>query len=389
MDKRLRVVYCIPSVHRMGGMERVLSLKANYFSEIFGYEIHIITTEGASGTTFFYFHPSIQIHDLNIHFDACIPAYKRLFMYIYKRFLYKKRLKQCLHKINPDITIAMQRREIGFISGMMDGSVKIAESHFDKDSFLRINPHLSKFLPQFIWKYWIKNNLKGLGRLSRFVVLTEEDKENWEKWGKKTEVIPDPIAFVPSVFSACTNHDVIAVGRYVPQKGFDMLIAAWRHVVTACPDWKLHIWGEGGQRTQLQIQINMLGLEKSCILEGPTDNVVGKYIENSIFVLSSRFEGFAMVIAEAMACGLPVVAYACPCGPKDLIREGVNGLLVESGNINELSQKIIYMIKHEEERKQMGKNAVKSIERLQIDVVALQWKKLFERLLEESFHSSL
>ena len=130
-------------------------------------------------------------------------------------------------------------------------------------------------------------------------------------------------------------------------------------------------------------------MEKSCILEGPTDNVVEKYIENSIFVLSSRFEGFAMVIAEAMACGLPVVAYACPCGPKDLIREGVNGLLVESGNINELSQKIIYMIKHEEERKQMGKNAVKSIERLQIDVVALQWKKLFERLLEESFHSSL
>ena len=77
-----------------------------------------------------------------------------------------------------------------------------------------------------------------------------------------------------------------------------MLIAAWRHVVTVCPDWKLHIWGEGGQRTQLQIQINMLGLEKSCILEGPTDNVVEKYIENSIFVLSSRFEGFAMVIAE-------------------------------------------------------------------------------------------
>ena len=97
--------------------------------------------------------------------------------------------------------------------------------------------------------------MKGLGRLSRFVVLTEEDKENWEKWGKKTEVIFDPIAFVPSVFSACTNHDVIAVGRYVPQKGFDMLIAAWRHVVTVCPDWKLHIWEKEDREHNFKFQI--------------------------------------------------------------------------------------------------------------------------------------
>ena len=109
MGKRLRIVYCIPSVYKMGGMERVLALKVNFFVETFGYEVHIITTEGISGTPFFNFHPSVQIHDLNIHFDVWMPKYKRFLMYAYKRFLYKRRLEQCLNKIKPDITIAMLR----------------------------------------------------------------------------------------------------------------------------------------------------------------------------------------------------------------------------------------------------------------------------------------
>lgn len=88
MGKRLRIVYCIPSVYKMGGMERVLALKVNFFVETFGYEVHIITTEGISGTPFFNFHPFVQIHDLNIHFDVWMPKYKRFLMYAYKRFLY-------------------------------------------------------------------------------------------------------------------------------------------------------------------------------------------------------------------------------------------------------------------------------------------------------------
>ena len=386
MGKQLKITYCIPSIYQMGGMERVLSLKANYFVENFGYEVHIITTEGGSGTPFFYFHPSIQIHDLDMHFAVWYPVYKRLFMYIYKHFLYKKRLRQCLYKIKPDITITMQRREIGLIAGMMDGSIKLAESHFYKDIFLRIPSQLSRFLPLFVWKCWVKQNLRDLNRLARYVVLTKEDRGLWKELDN-VEVIPNPITFVPSVFSTCTNYDVIAVGRYIDQKGYDMLITAWKQVTAVYPNWKLHIWGEGELREQLQSQIEMLGLEKSCFLEGRTDNVAEKYAENSIYVLSSRFEGFALVMIEAMACGLPVVAYACPCGPRDLIQDGVNGLLVENGNIHELAQKIIYMIGHEEERKEMGQNAIKSVNRLQIDKVALQWKRLFEKLLEERSNS--
>ena len=91
----------------------MLALKVNFFVETFGYEVHIITTEGISGTPFFNFHPFVQIHDLNIHFDVWMPKYKRFLMYAYKRFLYKRRLEQCLNKIKPDITIAMLRREVG------------------------------------------------------------------------------------------------------------------------------------------------------------------------------------------------------------------------------------------------------------------------------------
>lgn len=135
-----------------------------------------------------------------------------------------------------------------------------------------------------------KKIVKKLNCLSRFVVLTQEDRVLWTELDN-VEIIPNPIAFVPSVFSTCTNHHVIAVGRYVPQKGFDMLITAWAQVVAVCPDWKLHIWGEGELREQLQSQIDRMGLDESCFLEGRTDNVAEKYVENSVFVLSSRFEG--------------------------------------------------------------------------------------------------
>lgn len=382
MESQLKIVYCIPAINEAGGMERVLSLKANYFAQHFGYQIYIVTTEGRTSSSFYHFHSSIKIHDLDIHFDAHVPVYKRFFIHAWKRFLYKRRLNQYLNRVNPDITIAMLRREVGFLASMTDGSVKIAESHFYKDRFLYINPQISSFLPKYIWNFWIKKNVGKLNKLSTFVVLTQEDKELWNELDNVI-VIPNPMSFVSSSFSTCINHDVIAAGRYVYQKGFDMLISAWQEVTSMYPDWKLHIWGEGMLRDQLQKQIDAASIGNTCFLEGRSDDIAEKYVESSIFVLSSRFEGFGMVLIEAMACGIPVVSFTCPCGPRDIIQDGVNGLWVENGNVHELSRKIIYLIEHEDLRRRMGQNSAESISPYQIEKIALQWKELFEKLHKE------
>ena len=152
----------------------------------------------------------------------------------------------------------------------------------------------------------------------------------------------------------------------MPQKGFDMLIKAWKFVNHTHPNWALHIYGDG-MREELQQLINKNGISNSCFLEHNVFNIEEKYCESSIFVLSSRFEGFGMVLIEAMSCGLAPVSFACPCGPKDIITDGKNGILVEKENITELADKICYLIDNPDIRREMGANARNSIDKFKIE----------------------
>ena len=115
-------------------------------------------------------------------------------------------------------------------------------------------------------------------------------------------------------------------------------------------------------------------------LEEQTPDIIRNYCRSSIFVLSSRYEGFGMVITEAMSCGVPPVSFTCPCGPRDIIDDGKNGLLVENGNIEMLAEKICYLIENDEIRRKMGQQARIDVERFKIEQIAEQWKQLFERL---------
>lgn len=168
----------------------------------------------------------------------------------------------------------------------------------------------------------------------------------------------------------------------MPQKGFDRLVSAWRIVSRKHPDWTLSIYGDG-MREQLQRQVDEEGVASSCLLKHTVQNIVDKYCESSIFVLSSRYEGFGMVIIEAMACGVPPVSFTCPCGPRDIIADGRDGLLVENGDIEGLAEKICYLIEHEDLRRKMGRQARMDVERFRIEHIAEQWKELFEEALEK------
>lgn len=380
-DGKLKIVYCIPSLATVGGGQRILAIKANYFVNRFGYEIHIVTTDNADKDPYFSLHPSIQIHNLNINYDKWMPLYKRFWTYFYKRYIHKKRLRKCLNKIKPDFTILMLRRELGFITKMNDGSIKIAENHFEKYSYLNnANYGLLRYCPHFLLEKWKERTIENLKKMQKFVVLTNEDAQNWVELDNLA-VIPNPLTFIPTQKSSGSLKQVIAVGRYERQKGFDLLISAWKIVVSRHPDWTLKIFGDGPLRELLQQQISDLKLTSSCLLEYPTEYIAEKYMESSIFVLSSRFEGFGLVIIEAMSCGLSVVSFDCPCGPKDIITNRKDGILVKTGDIEELAVQISYLIDNEKERKQLGKQALISVERYEIENIAILWKELFENLL--------
>lgn len=384
MNAPIKIAYCIPSLYYPSGMERVLTLKANYFAETFGYEIHIILTDGEEQKPYYPLFPTITLHQLDINYDHLYgkPLHKKVIGYFKKQQLFKKRLNECLQKIKPDITISLLRRDINFINQMTDGSIKLGEIHFNKSNYREFgNKYIPVAVQKVIKHFWMRQLISKLHPLKKFIVLSHEDAAEWTELTNVT-VIHNPLSFLPEKLSDCTNKQVIAVGRYMPQKGFDMLIDTWKIVSNRHPDWILRIYGDG-MREELQSQINALGIASTCILEHSVPNIAEKYSESSIFVLSSRFEGMPMVLGEAMICGVPPVSFTCPCGPRDIIDDGKDGLLVENGNIKQLAEKINYLIENEEIRKQMGKQARKNIERFQIDKIAQQWKELFEAVVNK------
>lgn len=385
INKKMTIAYCIPSLYYPSGMERVLTLKANYFVEHFGYDVHIILTDGKDKKPYYELHPSITLHQLDLNYDELygLSLPKRIIGYWNRQRLFKKRLNDCLCDIRPDITISLLRRDINFINNMKDGSVKLGEIHFNKSNYREFSDNrLPHFLQKMVRQFWMRQLIRQLRRMKYFIVLSHEDAAEWTELSN-VKVIYNPLPFFPDRQSDNTQKQVIAVGRYMPQKGFDRLIPAWSIVSKKHPDWTLSIYGDG-MREKLQQQIDELGISASCLLKHSVQNIVEKYCENSIFVLSSRFEGFGMVIIEAMSCGVPPVSFTCPCGPRDIIDDGKDGLLVENGDIEGLAEKICYLIENEDVRKKMGSLARVNVERFKIEHIAQQWKELFESALQDN-----
>ncbi len=376
----LKIIYCIPSLYLAGGMERVLTLKANYFAEVYGYEIIIILTDGEDKKPFYELSPRVKIINLNINFEELNgkPIIRKILLYLKKQYKYKNKLKKCLFEIKPDITISMLRREINFINSIKDGSVKIGEIHFSKANYRDLNGEkIFGHIQKLIAHLWMKQLIHQLKKLDKFITLTDQDRQMWTEL-KNVETINNPLSFSPGITSKCENKQVIAAGRYVNQKGFDLLIEAWSIVEKKHPDWELHIFGDG-DRKSLELLFDKYDI-KNCFLEYSTSDISTKFINSSIYVLSSRYEGMPMVLLEAIAFGLAVVSFDCPCGPKDIITNRIDGVLVESGNTIQLANEICTLIENDDLRKEMGLNAQKNAEKYRIENICQLWKNLFENL---------
>lgn len=382
--KQYKIVYCTPALYMAGGVERVLTLKANYFAEHFGYNVTIILTEGKDKPLFYPLSDKVKIINLNIGFEELWTCsfIKKIFVYLLKQRLYKQMLEQELMRIRPDITVSLLRREINFLTSINDGSKKIGELHVNRANYRNFEQGETNMLKTLFAKFWMRNLVSNLKQLDKFVVLTEEDYHNWSELDNVV-VIPDPLTFSSSTYSPLTEKRVIAVGRYVYQKGFDLLLKAWSVVEKKCSNWVLTIIGQG-ERLQYESLIDKLKIDRArCKLLGPVERIQSEYLSSSLLVMSSRFEGFGMVLVEAMSCGLPVVSFDCPCGPKDIIKDHIDGLLVENGNVEKLADAIIWLIQHPEQHKAMATKATENVQRFRIEKIAEQWKSLFNSINDE------
>ena len=379
--KTYKIVYCTPALYMAGGVERVLTLKANYFAEKFGYDITIILTEGKGKPLFYPLSDKMNVINLDINFEELWTCsfFKKIFVYLKKQYLYKRKLTAELMRIKPDITDSLLRREINFITGIKDGSKKIGELHVNRANYRNFEANETNWVKELFAKYWLRSLIVKLRKLDRFVVLTEEDKRAWKELNNVV-AIHNPVSFNSVTISTLSAKRVIAVGRYAYQKGFDLLLQSWKAVQKECPEWTLAVYGTGDRMPFMQLR-DELGLdEEHCQLNGPTNSIQEEYMNSSIFVVSSRFEGLSMALLEAVSCGLPIVSFACPCGPRDVISDGVDGILVENGNVEALATSLIQLMQSPEKIKDMGNAIQQKAARFKIENLALQWKQLFEEL---------
>lgn len=381
MDKPLKIVYCTPSLYIAGGVERVLSQKANYFADVFGYDITIILTDGKGKPFFYPLSEKIRVINLDIDFDELwqYSFLGKIWPYLRKQYVFRKRLTEELLRLRPDITVSLLRREINFLTSVRDGSKKVGELHVNRRNYRNFEDAGSNVVKTLFARFWMSSLVSHLRRLDQFVVLTEEDRRAWPEIGRVV-AIPNSLPFFPARQSELTARRVIAVGRYERQKGFDLLIRAWATVQSRCPGWVLDVYGSG-DRSAYEALIGELGIERSrCRLNGPTDRIQDEYLASSVFAFSSRFEGFGMALVEAMACGLAAVSFGCPCGPKDIIRDGEDGLLVRSGDVDAFAEALVTVISDAALRERLAHQARQNVQRFRIEEIAQRWKSLFEQL---------
>jgi len=385
MEKKLKIVYLLPGgLFNPGGMERITIAKANYLTEKAGYDVSVVTTEQLGRPVFFTVSEKVRLYHLDIgmyvnfgresYIEKCISRYR-------KNKEYKKRLNELLCDLRPDITVStLGGLDIEFINDLKDGSIKWGELHFPGNFRQLMARKLSNALiPNVIARIRTHVFKKKCEKLNSLIVLTEEEKASWKN-KKNIEVIPNALYSFPDEISLCERRQAIAVGRLVYEKGFDQLIEAWRTVYAKYPDWELHIFGQGDQKERLTEQILKYGLEQVVKIHKPSQNIYAHYLESSLMVFPSRFlDALPMVLIEAMSCGLPLVAFDAPCGPKDIIIDGKNGFLVKAGDIDALSERIIHLIESENLRKNIGETAHKMSFRYGIDSVMEQWIDLFNK----------
>ena len=382
MKQPLKIVYLTPQLYLADGVARVLTMKANYFAEQFGYNITIIITEGKGKPVFYPLSDKIHVINLDLNFEELWHRsfFSKSLLYLRKQRKYKRLVTNELIKLHPDITVTLLRREINFINQIKDGSRKIGEMHVLRSHFRNFEKNDTNFLKELFAKYWMYRLIGQLRQLDRMIVLTEKDCQTWTELDNVIAV-PNPLPMMPKSVSSLTEKRIIAVGRYYQEKGFDLLLDAWSKIYKNHPDWRLEIFGDGDKENYEAIR-DHLGIPASCcILNGRTNQIEQEYLKSSIYVCSSRFEGFGMVIVEAMACGLAVVSFDCPWGPSSIIADGEDGLLVEDGNTDKMAETLAELMDNPDKQRMLSNHAVHNVQRFQMDRIAAQWKDLFESLL--------
>jgi glycosyltransferase involved in cell wall biosynthesis len=378
----MKIAYVYPTMARAGGTERMITEKVNILSEHFGYDITIITCfQPANERNYFDIYKKVKQIYLEIpYFSQYKYKYpKRLWIKWKMNRILKKSIIQAVIEEDPDILIGFSRFKANYISSVKCRAKKIIECHETRYNTNYDASEEHSVLVRMYMEIYRRFYFRVVEQRADIVVtLTEKDKQLWKR-AKRIEVIPNFSTIQISNFCDCTSKRVIAVGRLAWEKGFGRLIEAWGIVSSRHPDWHLDIFGEGRMYDTLMALIKLYKAKNITIHEN-TATISQEYAKSSICTVTSYFEGFSLVLLEAIRHGLPCIAFDCPFGPGYIIDDAREGFLVENGDIRLFAERLCRLIEDVELRKLFSGNAIKRAKYFDANVIMNQWKALFESL---------
>lgn len=384
----MKITFLTLDIFGMGGTIRTVLNVANYLVNN-GYEVEVVSVLRYRKEPFFYIDPKIRI--VVLHSKLIKRSGKKGLKGKIINFLDKSKSRL----IHPDdeghhhFSLLTDIKMYKYLKDIKDGvlistrpSFNIFTAKYANKSIVTIGQeHLNlsiypKRLQKAIKRYYPK--------LNYLATLTDDDTLDYKKLFSNDKIkivkLTNSIPPFESKLSSLEDKTILAAGRLVPQKGFDLLIEAFSRIVDKAPDWKVKIFGAGKDKDMLQDMINEKHLYNNVLLMGPTQEIEKELTRSSIYALSSRFEGFGMVIVEAMQCGVPVVSFDCPKGPGEIIAHNEDGILVEDGNVEAFADALLELIEDKEKRVKFGKKAVKNVKRYTIDEIGKQWDSVLKNI---------
>lgn len=355
----MKLLFCISSM-RGGGAERVMSIICNKLIER-GYDVYLATNMQL---------PILYDIDKKVNvLDIYVPRTRNKIKNAYK---YRKRIREVVKQINPDIiiTFVWPLNVIVLLATLGLSIPVIASEHstFDK----------KKSLYESFVRFYI-NRLAD-----KVTVLTSFDyKYLGERLPRKT-IIPNPVSYEISNDFSVREKNVLAVGNlnrwYI--KGFDNLIRVWRDISPLYPDWTLDIAGNGNEASvntlkKMAQDNNVLSTVRFIGFQKEIDSIMKK---SSIFVLSSRYEGLPMVLAEAMSQGCACVSFDCKAGPAEIMTNNISGLLVKDQDLKDMKNSLINLINDEDLRNQLSIEGRKEVEKFNSEIIVDRWESIFLEL---------
>ncbi|WP_312906076.1 glycosyltransferase family 4 protein [Sphingobacterium multivorum] len=365
-------------------MERILTDKMNYLFENKGCNVYVMTTDQLGREPYFHLNQNVSLINLDLNFNQFFEK-NILVKYLETKKLlktYKKLLVEFIIHNNIDICISLGGKELEFLYQLDLKCKKVCELHFNKNIRKQFLESRSKsFFWKIIGQYRTAQLVSQTKRLDLLVVLTKDDENEWLKTNDNVVQIYNFSTLSPEKVSSLTNKRAIAVGRLDAQKGFDMLIDAWKLVNVENKEWKLDIYGKGEWHNQLSDKINEYGLSGIITLRGVNSEIENELLDSSLFILSSRYEGFPMVLLESISCGLPIVSFDCKTGPSEIIEDNDCGILVPAEDVSELAKGIIKVINDPQRLRHMAFTSKLKSLKFSKEEIMDKWYDTFKNIL--------